>query len=124
MLRKSDFKRILIVRLSAIGDVVVTTPVAKALRGAFPEAHIAWIVEDKSKEILEGNPYLDEVIVWDRSKTKNTPLGYLRSALHLRRELVKRHFDVAIDFQLSVLLTIGSLDRIFYQDKEHLLNVT
>ena len=99
MLRKSDFKRILIVRLSAIGDVVVTTPVAKALRGAFPEAHIAWIVEDKSKEILEGNPYLDEVIVWDRSKTKNTPLGYLRSALHLRRELVKRHFDVAIDFQ-------------------------
>ena len=99
MLRKSDVKRILIIRLSSIGDVVMTTPVAKALRAAYPDAHIAWIVEDKSRDVLEGNPYLDEVIVWDRAGTGNSPLGYLKSALHLRRELARRKFDVAIDFQ-------------------------
>ena len=99
MLTKNDFKRILIVRLSSIGDVVMTTPVAKALRGAFPEAYLAWIVEDKSRDILEGNPYLDEVIVWNRSSIAPGPVGYLKSMLGLRRELKKRRFDVAIDFQ-------------------------
>src|SRR5438270_185374 len=58
--------RILLVRLSAIGDVVVTTPVTRALRKALPEAYLAWVVEEKSADVLLGNAFLDEVIVWPR----------------------------------------------------------
>src|ERR1017187_723191 len=61
-------KRILIVKLSAIGDVLMATPAAKALRTAFPDSYIAWIVEKKSADVALGNPYLNEVIVWDRTR--------------------------------------------------------
>jgi lipopolysaccharide heptosyltransferase I len=88
-------QRILIIRLSAIGDVVVTTPVSRALREAFPDAHLAWVVESKAAGFLEGNPFLDEVITWDRPRGK-VPL---RSIRDLIRRLRARRFDWAIDFQ-------------------------
>jgi heptosyltransferase-1 len=86
---------ILIIRLSAIGDVVVTTPVSRALREARPNAHIAWLVEKGARDVLAGNPYLDEVIVWDRKKggLKFSDLGALRKQLGTRR------WDWAIDCQ-------------------------
>jgi heptosyltransferase-1 len=87
--------RILIIRLSAIGDVIVTTPVARALREAMPDAYLAWVVEPRAREVLAGNPYLDQVIVWDRPKGALTPA----SMLSLHRQLRPLAFDVAIDFQ-------------------------
>jgi heptosyltransferase-1 len=87
--------RILIIRLSAIGDVLVTTPVSRALREAFPDAYLTWIVEDKARDVLAANPYLDRVVVWKR------PAGVkiLRSAPELRQQLQPEHFDWAIDCQ-------------------------
>jgi heptosyltransferase-1 len=87
--------RILIIRLSAIGDVMVTTPVSRALREALPGAHLAWVVEAKARELLVGNPYLDEVIVWDRRKGAVNPGGIWQ----MGRELRTRRFDWAIDCQ-------------------------
>lgn len=87
--------RILIIRLSAIGDVVVTTPVSRALREHFPDAHLAWVVEPGASDILAGNPYLDEVIVWQRPKGALTP----RHMLDLRRQLRGGEWDWAIDCQ-------------------------
>jgi heptosyltransferase I len=87
--------RILIVRTSAIGDVVVTTPVARALREALPDAYLAWLVEPRAREVLEGNPHLDEVIVWDRRKGSLRPADLWR----LRRLLRPHRIDTAIDFQ-------------------------
>lgn len=91
-------EKILVVKLSAIGDVLMATPVAKALRTAFPESHIAWIVERKSADIVLGNPYLDEVIVWDRNKSRGI-LHFLRGLLGMRGELRSRDFDVCVDLQ-------------------------
>lgn len=93
--------RILIVRLGAIGDVVVTTPVARALRQALPEAHLAWVVEEKAADLLVGNPHLDEIIVWRRgswSEELRRGSGIAGHACFLAG-LRRRHFDVAIDFQ-------------------------
>ncbi|MGV3722138.1 MAG: glycosyltransferase family 9 protein [Actinomycetota bacterium] len=86
---------ILIIRLSAIGDVVVTTPVSRALREARPDAHIAWVVERGARDVVSGNPYLDEVIVWDRQK------GGLkwRDLAGIRAQLRTRRWDWAIDCQ-------------------------
>src|SRR5438105_6303271 len=93
--------RILLVRLSAIGDVVVTTPVARVLRQALPEAHIAWVVEEKAADVLVGNPHLDEVIIWPRSSWQQQSGGWARLARHRKfiADLRRRRFDVGIDFQ-------------------------
>lgn len=94
--------RILIVRLSAIGDVVMATPVARALRQAYPEAHITWLVERLSADVVRGNPYLDEVLVWDRGRSRSWVGGFagvLSQARWLRRTLRQRRFDLALDLQ-------------------------
>jgi heptosyltransferase-1 len=95
-------KRILLVKLSAIGDVLMATPVAKALRTAFPDSYIAWAVERKSADVVLGNPYLDEVYVIDRPKGEGFPgdgLRYAGSLMRFRREMRARRFDVCLDMQ-------------------------
>lgn len=59
-------KRILLIRLSSIGDVLLASPVAEKVRKRFPTAHITWLVETKAKDVIVGNPFVDEVIVWPR----------------------------------------------------------
>jgi heptosyltransferase-1 len=116
--------RILIVKLSSIGDVVMTTPVAKVLRESLPNAYIAWAVEDRAREIVDGNPYLDEVIVWKRLRSGPKVIRaqkFVSGLLELGRELRAREFDLAIDFQgliKSALVTgiSGARFRLGYED--------
>jgi len=93
--------RILLVRLSAIGDVVVTTPVARALRQALPEAHIAWVVEEKAADVLFENPHLNQVIVWPRTSWQREAGRWERWAHHRQfvADLRRQRFEVGIDFQ-------------------------
>ena len=97
-------KSILIVRLSAIGDIVMASPLPGALRRAYPEAHIAWLVQAEAAELLTHNTVLDEVIVWPRARWRG--LWRQRRWRALGREardfvalLRARRFDVAIDAQ-------------------------
>jgi heptosyltransferase-1 len=97
--------RILLVRLSAIGDVLMTSPVPQALREAFPRAHIAWLVEPLSAPFVRVNPYVDEVIVleqlgrWRRLLSEWKLIPLLREIRAYGRELRARQFDIAIDCQ-------------------------
>jgi heptosyltransferase I len=88
------FNKILIVRLSAVGDVVNTIPALAVLRRNFPSSHISWIVEDKAKDLLLGYPYLNNVFILKRRS--NNKIG---RTLSLIRELRRFKFDIAIDFQ-------------------------
>jgi ADP-heptose:LPS heptosyltransferase len=86
--------RILITRLSAIGDCVLTAPVACAVRDRFPNAFLAWTVEERAAPLLTGHRALDELIV--------LPRGWLKSPttwMALRRKLRAYCFDVSIDPQ-------------------------
>ena len=86
--------RILIVRLSAIGDAIQTMPVACALRERFPDAFLAWAVESRAAALLRGHEALDELI--------ELPRGWLKSpggVWRLRRRLRDLQFDTAIDVQ-------------------------
>lgn len=83
--------RILMVRLGAMGDVIHTLPAAAGLKNAFPDAHLAWLVETRWQPLLDGNPFLDEVIPLDRRT-----LGGLAAAW---RRLRAAGWDVAVDFQ-------------------------
>ena len=55
---------ILIVKLSAIGDVIHTLPSLAALRRLYPDAHITWVIEEAAAEIISGHPHLNRVIVF------------------------------------------------------------
>ncbi len=83
--------RILIVKLSSLGDVLHTLPAAQALRRQFPEAHIAWAVEQLHAPLLADQPWLDERIVWQRTERG----GFRRFIAQLRSQ----PWDIAIDFQ-------------------------
>lgn len=83
--------RILISRMKFIGDVVLTTPIIHSLRNAYPSAYIAYLGERRAVSLLEGNPYLNEIIPFDFERP-----GFLeqpRVMLLLRR----RKFDAFID---------------------------
>jgi len=86
--------RILIVRLSAIGDAIQSMPVACALRERFSQAFLAWAVESRAAALLRGHEALDQLI--------ELPRGWLKSpggVWRLRRQLHALRFDVTIDVQ-------------------------
>lgn len=87
--------RVLIVRLSALGDVVHGLPVLAALRDALPSAFIGWVVEEKpASSLLERHPDLDRLFVVPR-KWMKAP----RVVWRLRRELREARFDCVVDLQ-------------------------
>jgi lipopolysaccharide heptosyltransferase I len=93
--------KILIVKLSSIGDVIHTLPVLPAIRRALPEAQISWVVERRAAEILRDNLLLNDLIEVDTKKIRNEK-GFLNkfvSAQEHWRALRRANFDVAIDFQ-------------------------
>ena len=96
---------ILLIRLSAMGDVVRTLPALMCLRRAYPQAHISWAVEEASRDILADQADLDEVLVFPRRKLSRLLLhpdeiGDARAALaSFTRALKVGRFDLVIDFQ-------------------------
>lgn len=85
-------KRILIVLLGAIGDVVRALPLLGRIRRGFPAAHIAWAVEPKSAPVIEGHPWLDQVILFDRNKAPGSFAPFLR-------RVRAGSFDLVLDLQ-------------------------
>jgi heptosyltransferase-1 len=96
--------RILVVRLSAIGDIVFASPMVSALRRACPRGHIAWLVQPECAALLDHHPDLDETIVcpmghW-RRLWRERRLGELAKGVRtLRETLRERRFDLALDLQ-------------------------
>ncbi len=91
-LKIQNYKKILIVRLDRIGDVVLSTPVLKAVREAYPDSHIAFMVAPHARDIADGNPYINEVIVYDKSRAHK---GILEGAKFIAG-LARKKFDIAI----------------------------
>lgn len=87
-------RRILIVRFSAIGDVIHGLPVLNALRTRFPHAEIAWLIEDKAASLLFGHPSLDRLIIAKKGWMKSVEEVKL-----LRKRLRAFAPDVTIDLQ-------------------------
>ncbi len=85
--------KILLLRLRLIGDVMFTTPVIRALRRAYPTAHLAYVVEPAAAAIVINNPHLDDVIIAPRSRGVRRVFDDLALAARLRRS----RFDLAID---------------------------
>ncbi|WP_378954846.1 lipopolysaccharide heptosyltransferase II [Pelosinus sp. sgz500959] len=94
--------RFLIIRLSSIGDVLHSTPVAQALKIAFPDCHITWLVGQVPSSLLTSNPYIDELYIWPRERWEtHMRRGQFKSAWKLwqklQTDLESKHFDVVLD---------------------------
>lgn len=85
--------KILLIRLRLIGDVVFTTPVLRALKRAFPDARLTYIVEREAAAVVRDNPHIDELIVVARTRGARRLLDDLRLARRLRAA----RFDIVID---------------------------
>src|SRR5712692_10617123 len=83
-------ERILVIQFRQIGDVLLSTPVLRALRSAYPQSYIAFLTEPSPGRVLQGNPLLDEVIIRPRHSTWRQQWQLLR---HLRRQ----RFELVID---------------------------
>lgn len=84
--------RILIVRTDRLGDVVLATPLIRALRKSFPEAHLAALVRAYAEPVLRGNPHLNEILIDDGDGVHGGWRGIVRLAAKLRRH----RFDGAL----------------------------
>jgi len=96
--------RILITRTDRIGDLVLSTPVFEAVRSQYPKAWIAILTFCENREIVEGNPYLDQVILYDK---KGSEKGWLGNALFARR-IAKDKFDVVVHLHATNRMHIVS----------------
>ena len=97
-------KRVLIIRPSAIGDIVMASPMIAAIRKAWPQAHIAWLADDTVYGILDHHPDLDAVVYWSKEKWRHhlKSIQFLKLLSEIKRfsnVLRKQQFDLAIDAQ-------------------------
>src|SRR4030042_4092291 len=99
-----DSQKILVLRLSAVGDVIRTLPAVKALKEHAPSSSITWIVEEPSQAFVESQPEVDEVMLFPRKGwTKGIKslrgiwwtIGEMRGFV---KDLRKRKFAVVLDF--------------------------
>ena len=122
---------VLIVKLSAIGDVVHTLPSLRALRKLYPDAHVTWVVEEAAADLLAGHPDLNRVIVSSRKR-------WVDSIMHLRgtgatakevtsflKTLRDRRYDLVIDFHglfksAVIVLASGGRRKLGYKSMQEL----
>ncbi len=91
------------IRLGAVGDVVRTLPSAAGLRAAYPHAELTWLVERASASLVEGQPWVDETLVFPREELRSALRGAragtaVAQVRRFARLLRSRRFDLVVDF--------------------------
>jgi heptosyltransferase-2 len=86
----SKLSRILIIRLSSLGDILLTTPLIRSIKNQFPKIDIDFILREEYSDILKLNPYLNRIIKFTRDEEKNTGLLNL---------INNDNYDLIIDLQ-------------------------
>lgn len=94
----------LVVRLSAIGDVVMAGLVAQAVKRRWPQSRVTWLAEPPGAAVARANPWVDQVLVWDKAAWRShwrarEIRALLGAARDLRRALRRGRFDLVLDLQ-------------------------
>ena len=94
--------RILVVRLGAMGDVIHALPAVASLKHSFPHSHLTWVIRPRWMPLLEGNPFVDQIVPLERNVN-----GITSTWSRLRQQ----RFDLAVDLQglvQSALVTFAA----------------
>jgi len=95
------YERILLIKPSSLGDVVMALPALSALRRSFPRARISWLIRPEFAPLIAGHPHLDEIILFDRKSLGRAwrhPLA-LRELIGLISRIRRSRFDAVLDLQ-------------------------
>lgn len=93
-------ERILLVRFSSLGDVLLTFPAVRALRAESPDAEIVYLTDSRWTQALEGLEVIDEVVGLDRAALRRlSPSAMVSTAAALGRGVLGARWDVAVDLQ-------------------------
>ncbi len=92
-----NVRKILVIKLRHIGDVLITVPVFRALRENFPDASISALVNSGTEDVLKGNPLIDDVIVFERAIKGLPPLRRYGKELGFLRQIRAGGFDMTVD---------------------------
>ncbi|MBP7055944.1 MAG: lipopolysaccharide heptosyltransferase II [Candidatus Omnitrophica bacterium] len=112
-------KRILIIEVNWVGDVLFSTPFIRAVKGACPDSHIACLVHPRCKEILEYNPCVDEIILYDEEKTHRGILGKIKLIFLLRGKNFDTAFILHRSFTKALIAYLSGIkERIGYIAKK------
>jgi heptosyltransferase-3 len=90
-------KKILVIKLRHIGDVLLATSVFRALKETFPDAHITALVNSGTEDILKGNPLIDEILVMDRSVKRLSPVKRYAKEIAFIKKIRANGFDMTVD---------------------------
>lgn len=111
---------ILIVKMSAIGDVIHTLPALTALRRHYPDARIDWLIEEAAVEAVHGHKALDRLLIWNRASSRQQfragdRLAVVNEIRRLAKELRDTRYDLLIDFHAllksSLWVVLARADR-------------
>lgn len=124
----SSPRRVLIIRLSAIGDVVFASPLVDACKRRYPDAEIDWLAEGVVRPLIIGMPSIGRVILWPRQEWRalweeKRLIALFKAVRSFRRELQARDYDLVVDAQgllKSAFLAwlTGCRERIGFTSKE------
>ena len=95
-LRAREFRRILLIKLSAVGDVVHTIPVLNKLRRCYPNAQIDWLMTPTIAELLHHHPSISNVLLFDRERW-SAPWSIPANLARLATELRAHNYDLVVD---------------------------
>jgi heptosyltransferase I len=113
-LRHREFRRILLIKLSAVGDVVHSFPVANRLRRRYPAARIDWVVKPSIGELVRHHPAINNVVLYaDHAASHPWQSGWaaISAATRLFAELRSAQYELVIDLQgqlRTALLTLAT----------------
>lgn len=107
--RTKEDSGILVIRLGAMGDIIHALPAAASLKASFPQRKLSWLIAPRWMPLLEGNPYVDDLIGFER-----TGVAALKATW---RRLRRKRFELAFDFQgllQSALAGRAARPNLFY----------
>ena len=110
MIDVGEPERIVVIKPSALGDIIQSLPFLAAMRDRFGSAHIAWVVNRQFRGVLDGHPLIGEVLDFDRKvveaetepgafKKFRSIVGGTKRMTRLFKTLAERRFNLAIDLQ-------------------------
>ena len=102
-----DISNVLVVKLDRIGDMVMTTPIFRALKKGWPNAQISVLVNPVNKSAINNNPFIDSIYVYDKEKKHKS----LNSKIHFFRSIREKEFDLVIDPYLDYELKTSFITR-------------
>ena len=84
-------KKVLFLKFSSLGDVIISNYYAKEIKRKHPDWHLTWLVDSLYKDIVKYQPWVDDLMTWDRQKEGNK--GFIKTIKDVR----SRGFDILID---------------------------